>query len=170
MARKEIKTTRIFLERKFLGIPFLSLKRTESEEKELVYEDLETEGLREKSGRIMQQEMSGSFPKEFRDHATTFVSEMYNDAKTLWNPDNVGDFDPERTVFILSVDEKPSDVGDTLRKGKIRPQRLLLLINNTFSTFNGRYNVDFQDFLKSRIVMRMGLTQDEKKEFNIEKW
>ncbi len=134
---------------------------------ELVYVDLEGEGLKKTALKVVRQH---SIPSELRELATTLISQIYSDAKESWNPEAIGDeLNTGRAVVEAGIDERASDVGIAL-KGKIKPQRVLLLANCTFASVEGQRNTDFQGFLKRQIVIRMGITPQEMEELKIADW
>ncbi len=141
---------------KILGQP-LSEKVVRVEK--LEYIDLEDLGFKKKAKKTVRE--TPSIPKDLRNHAESFISRIYADAKEFWNPSAVGDIDGVqiRAGYQIDTDEPQYAVGVTLRDRDIKPETLLRLCNNVFSSSEGLGNKEFQEFLKGWINIRMGIRE-----------
>ena len=151
----EITTTRNVLLGKEISVKKVTVEKLE-------YVDLEDEGLKEKVKKILKE--TPSIPAGLQNHAETFISEIYADAKDFWNPVNIGDMEgiQLKSGYRVETDDSQSEIGKSLKERNIKPKTLLRLCNNVFSSPEGENNKDFQQFLQRRISIHMGL--EEKRE------
>ena len=104
-----------------------------------------------------------AIPGKLRHHAESFISQIYADAKDLWNAESVGDVEniAYKAVYRVETDEIADKIGKVLNDNFVKPKTLLRLCNHVFSTPEGKGNKDFQAFLGRRIEVRMGIQDKE---------
>jgi len=148
----EITTTSNVLLGKEISVKKVTLEKLE-------YVDLEDGGFKEKVKKVLKE--SPSIPVDLQNHAETFISEIYADAKDFWNSANIGEMEgiQLKSGYRVETDEPQSEIRKRLKERSIKPKTLLRLCNNIFSSPEGENNKDFQQFLQRRIDLRMGIKE-----------
>lgn len=156
---KERETVETVREEQRFGITVSRSTETITTTRELLYEDADQDDFEGKSKQAVKQ---SNIPKELKPHAEAFLSRLHT---------NISKFLPQETGdYIMSGSEpghrvetglEPDQHGVALRNGRVKPAKIISLLNLYYINTSGQTNKEFMDIVKTVVEDGMGIGKED---------